>query len=377
MTTTLKTQRLLLLSATLILCFLGLLFVFESSAVESFKKDGTAFYFLKNQSLGLLAGVAALVGAAFIPVKFYLRLPYLFYILALLLGALCFFPGFGEVLQGDIVTNGARRWIYVFGFSVQVSEMMKFCYVVFFAYLFSKTTDWQVFLCYLAAPVLLLLLQKDLGSLLVIMAIIFGLYFLAGANLKIYGKIIGAGALAVLLMIVISPYRRERLMTYLNPSSDTQDTGYHVNQLKIGIGRGGLLGQGIGRSQQKFAYIPFASSDSIFAIISEEMGFAGVTFILVVFGVFLSLIWSITHKADLTPAEKLVGDGIFILFASQIFINLGAISGLTPLTGITLPFFSAGGSSLVVSLFLVGVIVSLSRSQTEKKVLKKRRRLYV
>ncbi len=369
----LDTQRLLLILTTLVLSLLGLFFVFESSALESFKQDGTAFYFLKNQSVGFFVGLLALAGAAFIPVKFYLKLPYFFFILAIVLGVLCFFPGFGNVLVGNVVTNGARRWIYVFGFSIQVAEIMKFCFIIFFAYLFSKTTNWKVFLGYLAVPVGLLLLQKDLGSLLVMLAIIFGLYLLAGVDYKIFSKIIGAGLVAILLMIVLSPYRRERLLTFLSPSSDTQNTGYHVNQLKIGIGRGGLMGQGIGNSKQKFAYIPFASSDSIFAIISEEVGFFGVSFILLLYAFFLFIIWSIINEAPITAPEKLVGFGIFILFVSQVFINLGAISGITPLTGITLPFFSAGGSSLVISLFFVGVIISLSRQSSAKKVNKRKR----
>ncbi|MDO5561489.1 MAG: FtsW/RodA/SpoVE family cell cycle protein [bacterium] len=369
---TLKLERTLLIGTVIILCLLGLFFVFESSAVESFKQDGTAFYFLKNQSLGFIVGLVAMIVAAFIPVKTYLKWPYFFYFAALLSGALCFLPGFGEILVGDVVTNGARRWIYIFGISVQVAEIMKFCLIIFFAYLFSKTCDWKVFLSYLIAPVALLLLQKDLGSLLVIAAIIFGLYFLAGADLKIYGKIILVSLIAVVAMIFLSPYRRERAITFLNPQADTQDTGYHVNQLKIGIGRGGLFGQGIGNSRQKYAYIPFASSDSIFSIISEEVGFLGSSFILLIFVFYLYLIWRIVQIAPLAMSEKLVGSGIFLLFVSQIFINLGAISGLVPLTGITLPFFSAGGSSLVISLFLTGVVISLSRESEQKSPRRKR-----
>ena len=369
----LEIQRLLLLFTTVVLSLLGLFFVFESSALESFKLDGTAFYFLKNQSIGFFVGLLALTIAMFIPVKLYLRFPYFFFIFAIILGGLCFFPGFGKILVGNVVTNGARRWIYLFGFSIQVAEVMKFCFIIFFAHLFSQTTNWKVFLLYLAAPVGLLLLQKDLGSLLVMLAIIFGLYLLAGVDYRVFAKIIGGGLVAILLMIILSPYRRERLLTFLRPSSDTQDTGYHVNQLKIGIGRGGLMGQGIGNSKQKFAYIPFASSDSIFSIISEEVGFFGVSFIFSLFAFFLFLIWSIVNQTELPASEKLVGFGIFILFVSQIFINLGAISGITPLTGITLPFFSAGGSSLVISLFLVGVIMSFTR-QNSLSGQKKRKR---
>lgn len=372
MSTDLKLERVLLIGVTLILSLLGLFFVFESSALESFKLDGTAFYFLKNQSIAFIIGLVVLTIATFIPAKIYLRFAYFFYALALILCALCFFPGFGNILVGNVVTNGARRWIYLFGFSIQVAELVKFCLIVFFAYLFSKTQDLKVFILYLILPAVALLLQKDLGSLLVIMAIIFGLYFLSGIELKTFWKLCGISLLAVLLMILIEPYRRERLLTFFNPSEDRQDTGYHVDQLKIGVGRGGWWGQGIGNSRQKFSYIPFASSDSIFAIIGEEIGFFGVTFILLLFFFYLYLIWRITQLAPLTTAEKLIGDGIFILFAAQIFINLAAISGTVPLTGLTLPFFSAGGSSLVVSLFLTGVVLSLSRSEKTVKIKRKK-----
>ncbi len=367
----LSTKRLLLLIITIVLAAIGLFFLFESSAVESFYKDGTAFFFLKKQSFGLAVGIAALIAANFMPVKFYLKFPYLFYIFALIIGVLCLFPSLGGFIKAS-PQNGAYRWLSIGGISVQTAEIMKFCFIVFFAYLLYKTTDWKVFLSYLAAPVVVLLLQKDLGSLLVILAITFGLYFLAGVDLKILGRIIGVGIVGIIFMILLSPYRRARFLTYLQPEENLPTTGFHAQQLKIGIGRGGLIGQGIGNSQQKLAYVPFASSDSIFSIVSEELGFLGVVCIVFLFFAFLVLIWSISQSSPAPTDEKMIGYGIFFLFASQTFINLAAISGLVPLTGITLPFFSAGGSSLVISLFLVGVVCSLSRDHVIQTIKKKR-----
>ncbi len=375
MTVDLRLERTLLLILTLILSFLGLFFVFESSALESFKIDGSAFYFLKNQSFAFLVGLGSLIAARFVPVKLYLRFPYFFYFLALFVSLLCFFPGFGTILVGNVETFGAKRWIWLFGFSIQVAEIVKFCVIVFFAYLLKKTQDLKVFLFYLTPPVLMLLWQRDLGSMLVVLAIALALYFLSGVELKKITQLVGLGLLAVILMIVLVPYRRERLLTFFQPGDDRQDSGYHVHQLKIGVGRGGLFGQGIGNSRQKFAYIPLASSDSIFAIISEEIGFLGVSFLFFFFFFFLYLIWRLVSLADLSQEEKLVGYGIFALFSSQIFINLAAISGTVPLTGITLPFFSAGGSSLVISLFLVGVVLSLSVPHNQVTI--KRRKKYV
>ena len=368
----LKLERNLLIITAIILSLLGLFFVFESSALESFKQDGTPFYLVKNQAIGFGVGLVALLIASFIPVRWYLKIPYVFYFLAIILIGLCFFDGFGTILQGNVVANGARRWIYVFGLSVQVAEIVKFCMIIFFSYLVLKIKDYRIFLLYLAPIAALILMQKDLGSLIVMVAICFGLYFLSGAPMKKIFFIGTALFVAGLMMIVASPYRRERLMTYLHPDTNRQGDAYHVDQLKIAIGRGELTGKGIGQSRQKFAYVPEVATDSIFSIVAEEIGFIGVSFIFAIYMFFLFLIWRITQLAPLTEMEKMVGYGVFLLFLSQIFINLGAISGLLPLTGITLPFFSAGGSSLVISLFLVGVVVSLS-NQTVPSIIKRKK----
>ncbi len=368
----LKLEKTLLIATTIILCLLGLFFVFESSALESFKRDGTPFFLVRNQALGFGVGLIAMFIATLIDPKIYLKFPYLFYVLAIVSFLLCFFPGFGEVLRGNVVINGARRWIYLFNVSIQVAEIVKFCLIVFFSYLLSKTKNYLIFLTYLFPIILLSMMQKDLGSLLVIIAISFSLYILSGAPLKKITYLSLGGLALIFLMIVFSPYRRERFATFINPQADPQGKGYHINQLLIAIGRGELMGKGIGESRQKFAYVPEVSSDSIFSIVAEEIGFIGVSIIFIIYIFFLALIWRIVQLANLNLSEKMVGYGIFMLFMSQAFINLGGISGLIPFTGITLPFFSAGSSSLVISLFLVGVIYSMTR-KPETYLIKRRK----
>jgi cell division protein FtsW len=363
----LKLEKNLLIIVTIVLCFLGILFVFESSALESFERDGTAFNLAGKQLIGFLLGILALIIAARFPLKFYLKSAYIFYFIALVLIGLCFWDGIPPALVGNVPVHGARRWIWLFGISVQVAEIVKFCLIVFLAYLFAKTKNYLIFLLYLSPIVLLVGLQKDLGSLLVIFAIGLGLYYLAGASLI---KLLPLGLVilaSVIILIIIEPFRLDRITSWLNPESDPQGTGLHILQLEIAIGRGELIGKGIGDSRQKYAYVPETSTDSIFAIIAEEIGFVGVSIIISLYLFFLYLIWRIVQFSHLNLSERLIGDGIFILFASQTFINLGGISGLIPFTGITLPFFSAGGSSLAISLFLVGVIISLSKTHSPFK----------
>lgn len=340
--------------------------MFESGALESFRDEGNLFATVAQQSLGLVIGLVGLTIVNFIPPRWYLKFPYFFYLLAIVLMILCFIPGKEGSIFYTKDINGARRWIFVCGQSIQVAELVKVCVIIFFAYLGSKTHELKTFLVYLAPLAGLFLLQKDLGSLIVVAAVVFGMYFLAGADWKSIGYLVGGGLLALLLMILLSPYRRERLLTFLHPERDLQGDGYHVSQMLIAIGRGGLAGKGIGNSRQKFFYVPEASSDSIFSIVAEEVGFVGVVVIFLLYVFFLVLIWQIGQDHRLTVAERLMARGLFIVFLTQTFINLAAIAGLLPLTGITLPFFSAGGSSLIVSLSLVGLALALTRDEPSK-----------
>jgi len=354
----LKTERYLLVITAVLLCLIGTFFIYNVGATASLRLPGVtdANYLIKRQLLHLvIAGVVCWLGAM-VDVKLYHRFPYLLYGFALVLLTIPLISGLGRV------SHGAQRWTSIFGQSVQLSELAKFCLVAFFAYLTSKTNHWQVFLTYLVPPIALMLLQSDLGGLLIMSAAIGGMYFLAGAPWRV---LVTIGILGIAGVVIISSFgfRSDRIEAFLHPDEDLGSTGHHVYQSKIAIGRGGFLGQGIGQSQQKFTYLPEVHTDSIFAIIGEETGFAGVGFIFLVYIFFLYLIWRIIQIAALDVAQKLLGYGIFIIFLSQIFVNLGAISGLIPLTGLTLPFISYGGSSLVTCMFLVGVVINLAKQQ--------------
>jgi cell division protein FtsW len=364
----LKLERTLLFGVTILLCLVGILFVYESSATESFKLSGDQFHFALTQLLGFGVGLAALAGAYLLPPKFYLKFPYVLYLGSLLLIGLCFWDGISPLIEGNRAIYGARRWIWVLGVSVQVTEITKFCLIVLYAYVLPKARSDLVFLAYLALPAALIVWQHDLGTLLVICMMCFGMYYLSGAKIKRLFLLGGGLFVAALAFVLIFGYRSSRLTCWFQPDSDPDGACYHVQQMQIAIGRGGLMGKGIGGSVQKYHYIPEASSDSIFAIIAEEVGFVGVTLILAAYMFFLYLIFRIARTAQVGESERLIGYGIFLLFLSQMFVNLGAISGLIPLTGLTLPFFSAGGTSLVISLYLVGVVLTLTRAEPSVRI---------
>lgn len=346
---------LFLIGILVVLSLLGLLFVFEASTSEAYRTFGDQYHFLKHHAIGLAIGLVFFSMAALVPADLWLKAAPLLYAGGILSLLLVFIPGIGLNL------NGARRWIS-FGLAVfQPVELMKLALIAYLSSWLSKYQKLPQFLVLLGIPTLLVLLQPDLGSMMVLCAIGFSLYFVAGGQLKQFMLTIGGAAIMVLLAILASPYRRERLLTFLNPTADPTGSSFHVRQLTIALGRGGLFGQGIGNSSQKYAYLPEASTDSIFAIVAEEIGFVGSTIIITLFLTFLILLFRNVIKLPTGSPQRLLGFGIFFWLAIQIILNLAAVVGLVPLTGIPLPFFSYGRSAQVMLLLASGIIVSLGR----------------
>ncbi|MBQ6438220.1 FtsW/RodA/SpoVE family cell cycle protein [bacterium] len=353
----------ILVALAIILSLVGIYFIFDVAAARN------PFGEVARQSISLVAGLALMSAMVHVRPRALLagKWPYVAYGCSLLLIVLCFIPINTPFFRSGESIFGAYRWFRLFGYSIQVAELVKLGMIIFFAYLFTRTTDWKIFLLYLSVPTLLMLVQKDLGSLLVVYASVFGLYILAGAPLKNIAGLCAAGLVGVILMIVLAPYRMRRLTTFLHPEADLLGDGYQINQMLIAIGRGGAFGQGLGQSRQKFGKVPVVSSDSIFSIMAEEIGFVGVTIVLLLLALFVICVWHLVETADVAADERLLGFGIYLSFLSQIFINIAAISGTMPLTGITLPFISSGGSSLAVSLALVGLVVALAKDQPAKE----------
>lgn len=344
------------LIATL-LTIIGVIFVFESSTAESFSTFGNQYHYLIQHLIGVgFASIAFLVGLL-IPSKVWLKTSPLWYFFGLLLLVLIFVPGVGLSL------NGAKRWISIAGFRFQSIEFFKFALIVFYSSWMSKHQRFGPFLFLTAIPAILIILQPDLGSLLLLLAIACSMFFNAGGNIKKLSGLALVGIPLIIIAILTSPYRMKRLTTFLDPESDPLGASFHIRQITLALGRGGLTGQGIGESQQKYSYIPEASSDSIFAIIAEEVGFLGSLFIIILYGLFFYHGYKIIATSEKPKEIKLLGMGIITWIGLQVILNLSAVVGLIPLTGMPLPFISFGRSSLVMILFATGILIRIGKSK--------------
>lgn len=346
-----------------ILCVIGLFFVFEASTAESFAMVGHQYHFLRQQSIWMALGIGALVLGRIWPVGFWRQTALIWYGLGVVLLVAVFMPGIGLEL------NGAHRWLNL-GFTlVQPAEFFKFALVIFFASWMIKHQRLGAFLLFIGVPALLIILQPDLGSLLVILWIAFGMYFLAYGSIRKLVPFVGLGAALLAIAVLLSPYRLQRLTTYLDPEKDPYGAGFHVRQVTLALGNGGIFGQGIGNSRQKYHYIPEASSDSIFAVVAEEIGFIGAVFLLGLFGYFIYLLYQLTGMTEPNSFARLVGYGIMLWISGQIILNLAAAVALVPLTGVPLPFFSYGGSSILMLFFIMGILLNVSHTHRSERPL--------
>lgn len=350
-----------LLILTLVLLAIGLLFVFESSVVEAFQNYQNRYHFAQLQLQWIVVGLGVMFGVSLTPIELIKKLAFPAFVVSLVLLILVLVPGIG------VRVGGAQRWINLGLFNLQPSELAKLSMILYFSALFeSKKQVLTPFLLSTGLVLGVIMLQPDLGTSLVIGSLGLSLYFLAGAPLSVFGLISGIGLLAVIGLIITSEYRMRRLLTFLNLNHDPLGSSYHIRQIIFTLGSGGLLGNGIGRSLQRFDYLPEAMTDSIFAVIAEETGFVGSLIVLSLFGL---LIWrgvKIALSAT-TDFEYLIAAGAMIMISTQALLNLGAISALVPLTGIPLPFISYGGSSLVISLAAVGLLLNVSKRQGKQK----------
>lgn len=356
----------LLISAMALLMGLGLVIIYSISPVLSHKLLGEVSdnHFLYGQLVHVTLGTGLFVLASNIHYSRWQKyLPALIVVCGFLL-MLLLIPGVA------VSKNGATRWVGLGPFSAQPAELMKLTMVLFLAQQWSG--KWQqdpqaqkrqfrlALLAFALTAVSVLFLQRDMGTMMVLAAIIFGLYFVAGASLKHLLRLSAIGLSTAIGSILLFPHRIARFLTYLDPSETAATTGYHLNQALIAIGSGGLWGLGIGKSIQVYGYLPEAANDSIFAIMGETFGFVGS---VVVLGLFTLLIYRGIKIGLNAPSRfsQLLALGITIWLSAQIIINMTAMLGLVPLTGIPLPFLSYGGTSLVVSATALGILANISK----------------
>jgi cell division protein FtsW len=343
----------------------GLMMLASASAPVGYDRFGDSYYFVAHQAVfGLVPGVAGLVAFSRIPYTFWKRNAWNLLLVSIALLVIVFIPG----LSAGIGT--AHSWISIGGlFSLQPSEIVKITFLFYLSAWLERRGEAGVrdvhggllpFAGTLGIVLLLLLLQPDVGTMSIIAAMALVVYFVAGAPLLYVGGFIAAGVAALALLIGLEPYRAARFTTFLNPELDPQGIGYHINQALLAIGSGGLFGVGYGHSRQKFQYLPEVSGDSIYAVIGEEMGMLVAVLVLAAFLLFL---WRTLKIASESPDKfgKYAATGIGAWITIQAFVNIGSMVAIMPMTGITLPFISYGGTSLAVSLWAVGIVLNISR----------------
>jgi cell division protein FtsW len=347
----------------------GLVMLSSASSAVAYEKFQDNYWYFKHQIIfGLLPGLILFFLMARINYRQWKKYALPFLIASIILLLLVFIPGVGAGY------GRARSWINIFGMSFQPSELVKLTFLIYLAaWLSTKRGDREMrdtsssfipFAVVFGIIAVLMAIQPDIGTLSVIAVISLVVYFSAGAAIRHIGWIFGAGALFFLLLIKIAPYRAARLMTFLHPELDPQGVGYHINQALLAIGSGGFFGLGLGLSRQKFQYLPEVAGDSIFAIISEELGFIFSALLIVAF-IFLAIRGLKIAKTAPDSFGRLLAIGITSWFVFQAFINIGAMVGIMPLTGIPLPFISYGGTALTVALAAAGIMANISKYTRE------------
>ena len=345
-----------LFTVPVILSLVGLFFVFEASSVRSFQEYGDSFHFLRLQAIWIVLGIGAM---AFFSVFDYHNLYYLafFFIFGtIILLFIVLIPGIGYQ------AGGARRWIDFGLFNLQPTELAKLSVIVYLSSWFmnKERKRFFSFLTLLGILMLLIILQPDMGTAIIVFFLGITIYFLAGSEIWYLIFLIPGSIGIFFLLVKISPYRLRRILAFFDPRLDPLGITYHINQILISLESGALFGLGLGASRQKYLYLPEAHTDSIFAIIGEEFGFIGGVLVITVYIYLMYRIYQIaTHAPD--RFGKLLAGGIFAFFNLQAIVNLAGMVNLLPLTGVPLPFISYGGSNMLVSFILIGILINISK----------------
>jgi cell division protein FtsW len=348
----------------MILALVGLVMVFSASAIVAGNRFQDPGFFLKRQIAWLAFGLVLMQLVSRIDYTLWKKLSIPMLACMLLLLVLVLVPSLG------VSAKGARRWLRIGPLSVQPAEMVKLVAVIFMAaYLVRKGDKITLFRDGLLPALIvigllsgLVLLEPDLGTVLVLGLVTVGMCFLAGARLS-HLLALGLCAIPIVLGLVLgSSYRRQRLMTFLAPWKDASDAGFQITQSFLAFGSGGPFGVGLGEGKQKLYFLPEAHTDFVLALVGEELGFIGTAVVTLLFAFFVWRGFQIAARARV-PFGRYLGMGITLLIGGQALVNAAVVTGLLPTKGLTLPFVSYGGSSLVVSLTGVGILLSISRDR--------------
>lgn len=336
--------------------------IYSSSSIWSNYKFGNSFHYVIYQGIFVMISIPLIIILSKIDYHVYYKLSTKMLIISLVLLILVLIPGIG------IIRNGSRSWFGIAGFGIQPSEFAKLSLIIFISKYLEKSNKFIKDYKKGVFPILgilllvfgLIMLEPDLGTGLIIVVSIIALLFVAGVNMKFFLLIGGIGIIGIVILILIAPYRMDRITSFLDPWSDPLGTGFQIIQSLYSIGPGGLLGMGLFNSRQKHFYLPEPQTDFIFSIISEELGVLGVIIVITLFGILLYQSIKISLKCE-DKFGKYLSFGLIFQIIIQTIMNLMVVIGLIPVTGVTLPFLSYGGSSLLISSISIGIILSISR----------------
>lgn len=354
-----------LLGAVMLLIVVGLIMVLSASTVFSFRSTGSSYTLFIRQAMFAVLGIIAMFVLSRMPINFFRRMATPALIASVITLLLVLVPGIG------VSVNGQRNWISLGGpFRLQPSEFAKFALILWVADLLCRRRDkvegWKSLLMPLApvagAVVFLILMEGDLGTTLVIMPIVAAILLIAGAPMKLFGWMGGAVLALIGLMSVTTPYRLQRFATWLDPASDPTGAGWQVIHGQYALATGGWWGVGLGASREKWGFLPEAQTDFILAVIGEELGLVGTISVLTLFAVVAIVIAQIAMRTG-DEFVRLATTGVGIWVVMQALINIGAVLGALPITGLPLPLVSYGGSSLTFTLMAVGMLLAFARAQ--------------
>ncbi len=343
---------------------IGLVQVYSASYIFATESYDDGLYFFKRQFVFTILAIATLIFTTQIPFEKIRQHSWILWFGAFVLVLATFIPGLG------VRVGGAQRWLQLpFGIRFEPSELLKIAFSFLFASLVCREQNalgklkWGWLFLFLVAPIAILLKQPDFGSFAIIMMVGMALLFTFGMNLKwLAGAAVAA--LPVLYMLVWhSPYRRARVQAFLDPWSDPAQKGFQVIQSMLSVHSGGLTGQGLGQGQGKLFFLPEAHTDFTMAVLGEELGFIGILAILLIYGFVVFRGFSIAIKTD-DLFKKTLALGLSTTFALSVFINMGVVMGLLPTKGLTMPFLSYGGSSLIVLCFMFGILLNIEMSES-------------
>ena len=353
-----------LLITVILLATFGIIMIYSASNIWALYKFNDAFKFVKHQGLFFIIGLFLLVFISRVKYTKYYEKANIILFTVLILLILVIIPGIGTV------RNGSRSWFGIGSFGLQPSEAAKIALIIFTSkYLVNNERNLKDIKKGLL-PILgviflvfgLIMLQPDFGTGVIIVISTIGLLFIGGVNFKFFIRLGILGVIGVVVLILMAPYRLERILSFLNPWSDPLGSGFQIIQSLYAIGPGGLFGYGFLNSRQKHFYLPEPQTDFIFSIISEEFGFMGVLIVTSLFLIIIIRGFKIARKSD-ELFGKYLAFGITFQIAFQAILNLMVVVGLIPVTGVTLPFLSYGGSSLLITLYSVGILLNISRYQ--------------